>query len=87
MLLRARPPLLPVLPSAEGEAGVPGVVTPGLLRSLELRDDKEPFRRTPPAPFRRLSAPALAVEADLPIAAAFGVLIDGGPLLTSSLVF
>ena len=78
VLLRPNPPALPALPpNADGEAGVPGIDTFGLLRSLEFRDDKDALRRTPPV-LRRLSAPMVV---------ALDALTDGGPLLTSSFVF
>ena len=60
--------------------GVPGLDTPGLPRSLEPRDETETLRLTAPN-FRRLSAPALALDADRP--SAFGDLRDAGPLSTS----
>lgn len=86
VLLRPSPPLtLPVEVRPDGDAGIAGLDTPGLPLSRECREDMDPFRRNPGVR-RTLSAPALAVDADRP-RAVFGVLIEGGPLLTSSLVF
>lgn len=66
VLLLWTPPLEVVVVS-----GLPGAGEPGLgwlLDALEFFDDTETFLLMPPC-FRRLSAPALAFEADLPRAA------------------
>lgn len=65
---------------------MPGIDTPGLLPALEFRDDKDALRRIP-AVRRRLSAPALAVDAERPMVVTLGVVTDGVPLFTSSFVF
>ena len=86
VLLRPILPVAPAVPKADGVTGVPGIDTLGLCRSREFLEDREPFRRMT-AVLRTLDDPALALEADLPMAA-FGVCMDGGPLpVTSSLDF
>jgi hypothetical protein len=79
VLLRAIPP--PTDPDASGipEVGVPGLETPP-----EPREDTDKLRRTPY--LRRLSAPALAFEADRPTPV-FGDTGVGAPLSTSLTVF
>ena len=55
-------------PEAAAASGLPGAGEPGLgtlLEDLEFFEETDMFLRTPPC-FLRLSAPALAFEADLP---------------------
>jgi len=83
VLLRAIPaPTAPPVNEVTPD-GVPGLETPGLLLSLEPREDTETLRRTPY--FRTLSAPALALDVDRPTA--LGDRKDGAPLSTSFCVF
>lgn len=82
VLLRVIPP-----PTDPGASGTPDVGVPGLgipPDPLELWEDTETFRRTPY--LRKLSAPALALEADRPTPA-FGDASVGAPLSTSLTVF
>ena len=87
VLLLPRPPVPEVLVfSWFKPVGVPGEETPGLPRSLEWPDETETFLRTPN--FRRLSAPALAFEAERPtMLFGFGDLAEVAPLSTSLTVF
>ncbi len=75
---------MPELPANEvTPEGVPGLETPGLPLSLEPREDTDTLRRTPY--FLRLSAPALALDAERP--SGLGERTEGGPLSTSFWVF
>ena len=87
VLLRPMPPELePVVLSGLRPVGVPGDETPGLPRSLEWPEETETFLRTPN--LRRLSAPALAFDADRPtVLFGLGDRVAPTPLSTSLTVF
>lgn len=87
MLLRPIPPVLDVaVVSWFRPVGVPGEDTPGLPRSLEWPEDTDTFLLTPN--LRKLSAPALAFEAERPtMLFGLGDRAEAAPLSTSFCVF